>query len=123
MFGKNCPVIESAQIIGKKWTFPIIDAVFFAQGASFSQLQKTLGGISPKVLSHELKELRKKGVMEKTTLQKNRLKNSKYFLTEEGKDLQQALRTLKQWGVKWKHVPQTCPNANCAACKIEFRKK
>lgn len=100
-----------------------MDGVFFKPGIRFNQLQETVNGISPKVLAQQLNALQKQGIVRNLSKTEKGEKISKYFLTPQGKDLQQALKTLKDWGIRWKHVPPTCTNTSCAACKLEFAKK
>lgn len=123
MVAKNCPVLDCCQLLGKKWVFPIIDTVSFSPGIRFNSLLKALNGISPKVLSLELKKMKKTGILQNISEKVNGKKNSKYFLTEQGKELWLALKTIKAWGAKWQLVPAKCENTNCAECKTVFGKK
>ena len=120
MTAKNCAVLECADLLGKKWTYPILDGVAFQPGIRYNQLLRTLETISPKVLAMRLEELEQAGILKNIVQKKNNAKTSKYFLTPQGKDLQQALKTLKKWGARWNLVSPTCPHENCATCKLEF---
>ena len=122
MTAKNCPVLASAGIVGKKWVYPIMDGVYYKPGIRFNQLLDTMNGVSPKVLSHQLKTMEKSNILRNHSSRTTGSETSKYYLTPQGKDLHTALRTLKEWGVRWNYVPATCPTTSCAACTREFTK-
>src|SRR5262245_46697090 len=52
----GCPVARTAQIMGNKWT-PLIVRDLAAGQRRFSELERSLHGISPKTLSERLKRL------------------------------------------------------------------
>src|SRR5829696_1504100 len=52
----GCPVARTAQIIGNKWT-PLIVRDLADGQRRFSELERSLIGISPKTLSERLKRL------------------------------------------------------------------
>jgi len=112
----GCSVLDCAQLLGKKWTPIVLDTLFFEQGIPFNRLQKTLFPIQAKVLSSRLKELQKMGLVENTVKTQNKIKNSSYRLTFEGKELHKAFQTLKKWGMKTQKTPKTCLDSNCATC-------
>lgn len=61
----ECPVRMTASIIDGKWTTLIIRDLLGGK-KRFSELQRSLLGISPKVLSARLKFLEEKGMLGKT---------------------------------------------------------
>src|SRR3989304_2234679 len=52
-----CPIKGIIDIIGKKWSLLVINALRNQGKLRFNDLMKQLGGISPKTLSDTLKEL------------------------------------------------------------------
>ena len=58
----GCPVARTAEIIGNKWT-PLIVRDLARGRRRFSELERSLGGISPKTLSERLKRLEEAGVV------------------------------------------------------------
>ena len=52
----GCPVARTADLIGNKWT-PLILRDLATGEMRFSQLERSLAGISPKTLSERLKKL------------------------------------------------------------------
>jgi DNA-binding HxlR family transcriptional regulator len=60
----GCPVARTAQIIGNKWT-PLIVRDLANGERRFSELERSLSGISPKTLSERLKRLEEAHVIER----------------------------------------------------------
>jgi DNA-binding HxlR family transcriptional regulator len=60
----GCPVARTAQIIGNKWT-PLIVRDLADGQRRFSELERSLVGISPKTLSERLKRLEEAAVIER----------------------------------------------------------
>lgn len=64
--GEPCPIAKTLDIIGTKWTFLIIRDLLIEGTMRFSDLLKSLEGISPKTLSLRLRELENNGILERT---------------------------------------------------------
>ena len=56
-----CPIERTAALIGDRWTPLIVRDL--APGWRFSELQRSLGGISPKTLSDRLRRLEEAGIV------------------------------------------------------------
>lgn len=54
---KTCPVEDTIQFLGQKWTMLILRQIQILKIARFNQLIENLNTISPKTLSKRLKEL------------------------------------------------------------------
>ena len=63
----GCPVARTAQIMGNKWT-PLILRDLADGHKRFSELERSLRGISPKTLSERLRKLEEAAVVERTSL-------------------------------------------------------
>src|SRR5208283_899818 len=62
----TCPVCRTAQIVCGKWTLLLIRDL--SQGRSrFCELERSLGGISPRTLSLRLRSLEEEGIVERHT--------------------------------------------------------
>ncbi|HML89036.1 MAG TPA: helix-turn-helix domain-containing protein [Methylomusa anaerophila] len=91
-----CPIKNTLSIIGSKWTLLILRDL--ADGTKrFSQLQKSLQGISPKTLSSRLRELEKEGILTKKVYPEIPPR-VEYSLTSRGESLKKILRCLAEWG-------------------------
>ncbi|MFD1899775.1 winged helix-turn-helix transcriptional regulator [Enterococcus termitis] len=96
-----CPKFEKAfAILGKKWNGLIIDVLLENGPQRFGELRQKIPELSDRVLVERLKELEGEGVISKAVRcdESSRLE---YFLTDKGKDLQQAMEQIQQWAEKW----------------------
>lgn len=73
-------------------------------------MKACIPGISSKVLTQNLSELQKNGIIEKkTTL--GQPEKTEYVLTEKGEDLRKLMQEVKAWGEKWlteNQPPESC---------------
>ncbi len=94
-----CPVARTAEIISGKWTLLIIRDL--ATGTKrFSQLERSLHGISPKTLSERLCALEHEGIIRRQTFAEVPPK-VEYTLTEKGQDLVALIETMRTYGRRW----------------------
>jgi len=94
-----CPVARTAEIISGKWTLLIIRDL--ATGTKrFSQLERSLHGISPKTLSERLFSLEHEGIITRQTFAEVPPK-VEYTLTEKGTDLVSLIDTMRTYGRRW----------------------
>jgi DNA-binding HxlR family transcriptional regulator len=94
-----CPVARTAEIISGKWTLLIIRDL--ATGTKrFSQLERSLHGISPKTLSERLCSLEHEGIVRRQTFAEVPPK-VEYTLTDKGQDLVALIETMRTYGRRW----------------------
>lgn len=94
-----CPVARTAEIISGKWTLLIIRDL--ATGTKrFSQLERSLHGISPKTLSERLCSLEHEGIITRQTFAEVPPK-VEYTLTDKGQDLVALIETMRSYGRRW----------------------
>jgi DNA-binding HxlR family transcriptional regulator len=94
-----CPVARTAEIISGKWTLLIIRDL--ATGTKrFSQLERSLHGISPKTLSERLCSLEHEGIITRRTFAEVPPK-VEYTLTAKGQDLVALIETMRAYGRRW----------------------
>src|SRR5262245_43397209 len=92
----NCPVEATLDVIGGKWK-PLILWWLHQQTCRFAELRRLIPGISEKMLIHHLRELEEDGILERRVYAAVPPK-VEYSLTEYGRSLEQALRTICEWG-------------------------
>ena len=68
---KNCPIATSFGVLGKKWTILIIRDISMRKIQRFSELLRSIRGLTPRILSMRLKELEKEGFIERTEERRN----------------------------------------------------
>ncbi len=89
---------DALYVIGGKWKLKIIIAL--QDGAKrFNELQRTVSGISARVLSNELKELEMNGFV-KRKVQTDIPVMVTYEITEYSHTLRNVLGALSEWGTK-----------------------
>ncbi len=95
----SCPVHKTMMVIGKRWTALIIrDLVSGTK--RFCQLEQSLAGISPKMLSQRLHELEALGIVKRVVYPEVPVR-VEYSLTEKGRDLKKVVDSMAAWGDKW----------------------
>lgn len=97
--GNECPVRATADIIDHKWTTLIIRDLLPGK-KRYSELQRSLVNISPKVLAERLRFLEDKGVIVKT-IYPTVPPMTEYKLTDIGKQLEGVIRAMYEFGMKY----------------------
>jgi DNA-binding HxlR family transcriptional regulator len=96
------PVRDALDVLSGKWKLPIIMALTFGN-YRFKELHRQVG-ITPKMLSKELKEMEMHGLVKRTVYDTIPV-SVEYALTPHGRTLKDVLRTLGEWGARHrKHV-------------------
>ncbi len=91
-----CPVRRAADVFEGKWTTQIIRDLLPGP-RRYSELQKGLPGISPKILTERLKMLESKGLLHKTIYPTIPPK-TEYELTPLGRDMEQVIAAMAKFG-------------------------
>jgi DNA-binding HxlR family transcriptional regulator len=97
---RECPIKTSLGVLGKKWTMLIIRDIGVYKITRFNRLLESIAGITPRVLSMRLKELEKKGFIERAEEKRSPM-IVQWRLTEKGKDTLPILMQLVAFGSKW----------------------
>lgn len=92
----NVPVEATLEVIGGKWKVVIL--CLLKEGEKrFSELQRAMPAITKKMLSQQLKELEKDGVVNRKVYNEVPPK-VEYSLSEEGETLREILNMMCAWG-------------------------
>jgi DNA-binding HxlR family transcriptional regulator len=91
----TCPLELAHDVIKGKWK-PII-IWNLKENKSLSSLEKSINGISQKILLEHLRELMEFKIVDKTTFSGYPLK-VEYYLTERGEDLLNAIIIMQKIG-------------------------
>ena len=94
-----CPVAKTAEIISGKWTLLIIRDLTTGT-KRFSELERSLSGISPKTLSERLTALESEDVLKRHAYAEVPPK-VEYSLTEKGKALVEVIEAMRAYGKQW----------------------
>ena len=91
-----CPVETTLTLIGDKWKVLILRDLM--EGTKrFGELKRSLGNISQKVLTAQLRSMEESGLVERTVYAEVPPR-VEYSLTGLGKSLQPILDAMKNWG-------------------------
>jgi len=94
-----CPVARTASIVSGKWTLLIIRDLTTGT-KRFSELERSLVGISPKTLSERLSALEGEGILQRKTYAEVPPK-VEYSLTEKGQALFVIIEDMRAYGRQW----------------------
>jgi DNA-binding HxlR family transcriptional regulator len=96
---EQCPVAYALRQIGGKWKLPILWSLSRNGVLRYSELKRSVSGITNMMLSQSLKELEKNGLI--TRIQYMEMPpHVEYSLTPSGENLMPALNELAAWGTE-----------------------
>jgi DNA-binding HxlR family transcriptional regulator len=96
----NCPIATSLGVLGRKWTILIIRDIGMRKVQRFSELLRSITGLTPRILSMRLKELKKEGLIKRIE-ERNSPRLVRWELTEKGIDTLPILMDFVAFGSKW----------------------
>lgn len=96
---KILAVRDALDVFSGKWKIPIISALLFFEEAGFKELERFVVGITPKMLSKELKELEAHQLVTRTVLD-TRPVTVVYRITPYGASCKDLIVVLYEWGRK-----------------------
>ena len=91
-YNQYCPVARATEIFADRWT-PLIVRELILGSHRFNEIERGLPGISRSLLASRLRDLEASGVIERV--------DTKYHLTEAGRELKAVIEALGAWGVRW----------------------
>ncbi len=95
-----CPVETTLQLIGEKWKILILRDLI--EGTRrFGELKKSLGSISQKVLTQQLRSMEEDGLVVRKAYAEIPPR-VEYSLTEMGLSLKTILDSMWDWGMEYK---------------------
>jgi DNA-binding HxlR family transcriptional regulator len=113
-----CPLEGIINTIAKKWAILIITIIGNHEKIRFNDMMAALDGISPKTLTDLLKDLRREGLIHRNSFPEIPPR-VEYSLTDDGKQLCEAIVPLVQWAEKRDNLHQkrcdatSCQSASC----------
>ena len=95
-----CPVATTVQLIGSKWKLLIMRNLL-ARPWRFNELQKSLEGISQKVLTDSLRSMEADGILIRTVYPEVPPR-VEYSLSELGETMRPIIKVMEEWGIDYK---------------------
>ena len=92
----DCPVETTLTLIGDKWKVLILRDLLKGT-MRFGELKKSLGQVSQKVLTAQLRDMEAKGLLTRTVYAEVPPR-VEYSLTETGRSLRPVLEAMWAWG-------------------------
>lgn len=92
----QCAVAHCAEIVSGKWTLLLLRDLALGE-RSYSDLERSLAGISPRTLCDRLRLLAAKGLVQRTRI-KGLPPRSVYALTDRGAELIPVIETMRTVG-------------------------
>lgn len=96
----DCPVATTVQLIGNKWKLLILRNLL-VRPWRFNELQKSLEGISQKVLTESLRSMESDGIVIRTVYAEVPPR-VEYSLSKLGETLHPILDAMQAWGKEYK---------------------
>jgi len=95
-----CPVETTLTLIGNKWKVLILRDLLSGT-KRFGELKKSIGSVSQKVLTAQLRDMEANGLLTRTVYPEVPPR-VEYTLTDLGMSLQPVLSSLQLWGETYK---------------------
>lgn len=104
-YHQHCGLARALDVVGTRWTLLIVRNLLLGP-LRFTDLQQSLPGITPNLLSDRLKELEAKGLVQRVRTPPPASVDA-YALTERGAALEPAIHELGRWG--WPYMANRRP--------------
>ena len=95
-----CPVETTLMLIGDKWKVLILRDLMNGT-MRFGELKKSIGTVSQKVLTAQLRDMEEKGLLTRKVYAEVPPR-VEYTLTETGYSLKPVLDAMQTWGAEYK---------------------
>ena len=95
-----CPVETTLTLISDKWKVLILRDLLLGT-KRFGELKRSIGGVSQKVLTAQLRDMEQGGIICRTVYAEVPPK-VEYSLTDLGKSLKPILDAMREWGEEYK---------------------
>ncbi len=97
----DCPVATTVSLIGSKWKLLIMRNLL-VRPWRFNELQKSLDGISQKVLTDSLRSMEADGIITRTVYPEVP-PHVEYSLSELGESMRPIIKSMENWGTEYKN--------------------
>ena len=100
-YGQACPVAKSLDVVGDRWTLLLVRDLLRGP-QRFQDLQGSLKGIAPNILSDRLKLMEEHGLVARR-FYSDHPPRAEYALTDRGHELGVVVGALATWGARHVH--------------------
>ena len=96
----DCPVEYTASLLGNRWK-PLILRELLTGTKRYNELTRSIVGVSPKVLTENLRDLEENGILERKVFPEVP-PHVEYTLTSKGYELEPIIDAMRSFGMKYK---------------------
>ena len=96
----DCPVATTVSLIGSKWKLLIMRNLL-VRPWRFNELQRSLEGISQKVLTDSLRSMEEDGIITHTVFPEVPPR-VEYALSDLGESMRPIIKSMETWGTEYK---------------------
>jgi DNA-binding HxlR family transcriptional regulator len=97
-YREYCPIAVGAELFGDRWT-PLVLRELILGSRRFNEIHRGLGRMSRTLLIGRLRELERRGIVERTVDEMGR--TTEYRLTQAGQELEPIVWSLGHWAARW----------------------
>ena len=95
----NCAVDATMSVIEGRWKTVILCKLYKNGPMRFNQLMREIDGVSPRILTKQLKEMESDGIVKRTSYPEIPPR-VEYSITEKGMSLGPILIAMADWGLQ-----------------------
>ena len=106
-YGQFCPLAMAAEFLCNRWTLLILRELLLGS-TSFNDISKGVARMSRTLLSERLKELTKRGIVNKQVGEKT--PHAEYQLTQAGQALSSVVFGMADWSQEWLQIEPSLEN-------------
>jgi len=110
-YGQACPVARTLELVGERWSLLIVRDLLPGP-RRFQDLQASLPGVPPNVLSDRLKTMEEHGLVSRRFYSEHPPR-AEYALTSRGKELGIVVGALAAWGSRHLERAAALVHADC----------
>ncbi|MBE7519333.1 MAG: helix-turn-helix transcriptional regulator [Thermoflexaceae bacterium] len=107
----RCPVAATLDVVGDRWTLLIIRDILRGH-SRYSQLRRSVEGVTTSLLSDRLKLLEREGILERSFYSQHPPR-AEYLLTAKGHALGMVVGALASWGERYTEHDLTLVDKEC----------
>jgi len=111
MVPEDCPVLTSIRVIGGKWKIPILYTLRH-ETLRFNELHKALPSVTQKMLTQQLRELEKDGLVSRKVYAQVPPR-VEYTITPLARKLEPILNALCNWGSEYLKIVHGIEETDC----------
>ncbi|WP_429949946.1 hypothetical protein IGJ55_001505 [Enterococcus sp. AZ170] len=111
----GCSVESTLQLISGRWKSVILYHLMFDGECRYNKLQKLIPGITRRMISLQLKDLERDGLIYRKVVQEKPLMVV-YGMTEYGNSLKNVIEQLYSWGEEFNHKNAGTLEEECLNC-------